>query len=86
MKERIPGTRNDIKVSGEGSLPLEEVSTPTLVLHGDRDRTVPFADHGKLLAERIPNARLCLLKGGEHVAVFTHRSQMMEAVTRFLND
>ena len=86
MKERIPGTQNDIEVSGESSLPLEKISIPTLVIHGDRDQNVPFPDHGKVLSERIPNARLCLLEGGEHVALFTHRAQVVEAITHFLKD
>lgn len=86
MKERVPGTRNDIKVSEESLLPLEKITAQTLIIHGDRDTIVPFTDHGKVLYEKIQNATLCLLKGGEHVAIFTHRSQMMNTVNSFLGN
>lgn len=47
-------------------------------------RGVPFAQHGKVLAERIPGAELVALRGGEHVAIFTHREEARARVVRFL--
>jgi 3-oxoadipate enol-lactonase len=37
--------------------PVEQIASPTLVVHGDRDRVVDYRNGGQL-AERIPNARL----------------------------
>jgi pimeloyl-ACP methyl ester carboxylesterase len=45
---------------------LGHVRCPTLVLHGTEDRLVPVAN-ARLLADRIPGARLVLLEGAGHV-------------------
>jgi 3-oxoadipate enol-lactonase len=44
---------------------LPDFRVPTLVLHGDADQLVPTAN-GKILAERIPEARLVLYPGARH--------------------
>jgi pimeloyl-ACP methyl ester carboxylesterase/DNA-binding winged helix-turn-helix (wHTH) protein len=43
-----------------------QVSVPTLIMHPDRDHTIP-PDQSKLLATLIPHARLVLLDGENHV-------------------
>jgi 3-oxoadipate enol-lactonase len=45
---------------------LPEIQVPALVLHGTEDRTI-HPDNARLLAERIPGARLVLLEGAGHV-------------------
>ena len=45
---------------------LPEIRAPTLVLHGTEDRVIHPAN-ARILAERIPNARLVLLQGAGHV-------------------
>lgn len=45
---------------------LPSLRVPTLVLHGTEDRTV-HPDNARVLAERIPDARLVLLEGAGHV-------------------
>jgi pimeloyl-ACP methyl ester carboxylesterase len=45
---------------------LGEIAAPTLVVHGDADRIVPCAN-GRLLAERIPGAKLEVLPGAGHL-------------------
>jgi pimeloyl-ACP methyl ester carboxylesterase len=44
----------------------------------------PFEKHGKVLAERIPGARLLAIEDGEHVSIFTHRELVRERVGKFL--
>lgn len=85
MGQRTTGTKYDIQISASFSCPLEKITVPTLVVHGDKDPLVPFETHGKKLAQRIPNAKLFLAKGGEHVTIFTHRRQVQDAVREFLN-
>ena len=46
---------------------LPEVSVPTLVIAGGRDEATPTED-SRLLAERIPGARLVVLAGAAHLA------------------
>jgi pimeloyl-ACP methyl ester carboxylesterase len=84
MAERIAGTKNDIEISANFSCALDDIAVPTLVIHGTKDPLVPFVDHGKKLAEKIPGAKLCAVEGGEHVAIFTHRQQVRESVREFL--
>jgi len=84
--KRLPGTANDIRVTRATRYALEQIDVPTLVVHGDKDCVVPFEQHGKALAARIPGARLLCCTGGEHVAIFTHRDLVREHVARFLTE
>lgn len=45
---------------------LPSLRVPTLVLHGTEDRTV-HPDNARVLAQRIPGARLVMLEGAGHV-------------------
>jgi pimeloyl-ACP methyl ester carboxylesterase len=45
---------------------LRNVRSPTLVIHGARDRLIP-ANNGRLIARLIPGARLHIIKGAGHV-------------------
>ena len=83
---RLPGTNNDIRITQTTTYPLEQIAVPTLVVHGTDDHLVPFAQHGKLLAGRIPRAQLLTVEGGEHMAIFTHRNEVRPRVTRFLRN
>ena len=83
---RLPGTDNDIRITQTTTYPLERIEVPVLVVHGTEDRLVPFTQHGKSLAERIPRAQLLAVEGGEHMAIFTHRDEIRARVTRFLHD
>ena len=84
MALRLPGTENDIRVTRTTTYPLERIAVPTLVVHGTADRLVPFPQHGRVLATRIPGAELLAIEGGEHVAIFTHRATVWARVTAFL--
>ena len=84
MALRLPGTLVDVEVTRTRAFPLEEIAVPTLVVHGTKDPLVPYARHGKALAERIPGAELVALDGGEHVAIFTHRAEARRRVVSFL--
>jgi pimeloyl-ACP methyl ester carboxylesterase len=83
---RLPGTENDIRIIRTTTYPLEQIAVPALVVHGTEDRLVPFAEHGKSLAARIPGAQLLAVEGGVHMAIFTHREEVRARVTRFLHD
>ena len=45
---------------------LPQVSVPTIVFHGDRDRVIP-AEEGRILASEIPGARFIPLNTANHV-------------------
>jgi pimeloyl-ACP methyl ester carboxylesterase/DNA-binding CsgD family transcriptional regulator len=59
---RLYVARNAIDVLDEAP----RVRTPTLVLHAREDRVVPL-EEGRLLAARIPDARLAVLESANHI-------------------
>lgn len=82
--QRMPGTENDIGVTRTTELPLEEIQSPVLVLHGTADRVAPFEVHVPPFAERIEGVRVVAIEGGEHVALFTHLDRVRAEVSSFL--
>src|SRR6202040_1276222 len=55
---------------------LARIDVPTLVLHGDADRIVPFAASGMRTAKLIKGARLSVVKDGPHCISWTHAEQV----------
>ena len=45
---------------------LKAITVPTLVMHGDDDQIVPYADSGQLTAKLVKNATLKTYKGFPH--------------------
>jgi non-heme chloroperoxidase len=45
---------------------LKKISVPTLVMHGEDDQIVPFADAGPLSAELVQNGTLKAYPGFPH--------------------
>jgi len=72
LSERLPGTIADIRVlSSLPPLPLQSVSAPTLIVHGDGDAVVPLS-HAERAAREIAGAAFFKVPAGEHVSLFTH--------------
>jgi len=65
---------------------LARVQVPTLVIHGDADRIVPFASSGQRTAKMIPGARLVVVKGGPHFISWTHAEEVNTALLSFLKE
>ncbi len=86
MAKRLPGTINDIRITQSHDYALNEITVPSLIVHGTDDPHVPFNAHGRRLAEEIADAQLYLAEKGEHVAIFTHRTEVKMAVTEFLKN
>ena len=51
---------------------LKKITVPTLVLHGDDDQIVPYADAGPLSAKLLKNSTLKIYKGFPHGMCTTH--------------
>lgn len=83
MPERYIGTVNDVELTRTQRYPLESIDVPTLIVHGSHDPYVPLEQHGEVFHERIPNAELIVLRGGEHAAIYSHRDEARAAVTQF---
>ncbi len=63
---------------------LKRMSIPTLVIQGDDDQIVPFADAGALQAKLIPNATLKVYKGAPHGLCTTMKDQVNEDLLAFI--
>jgi len=63
---------------------LTRVDVPTLVIHGDADRIVPFTAAAMRTAKLIKGARLVTVKEGPHCITWTHAEQVNSALLEFL--
>lgn len=63
---------------------LSEITAPTLVIHGENDRLVPAAN-GRLIAERIPSAKLVLLPHASHIFMTDQPAAAHQALLEFLS-
>lgn len=63
--------------------PVEEIAAPTLVLHGDADRIVPY-QNGVELAGRISDARFETFSGGGHLLFIEDAPRFNAMVASFL--
>jgi non-heme chloroperoxidase len=50
---------------------LKKITVPMLVMHGDDDQIVPYADAGPLTAKLVKNATLKTYKGFPHGMITT---------------
>jgi len=66
-------------------LQLENLSVPTLVLHGTLDAIIPEAV-GRRMAERIPDAAFVAIAGAGHVPTITRPAEVVEAITNRFSD
>jgi pimeloyl-ACP methyl ester carboxylesterase len=62
---------------------LSSVSVPTLVLHRDRNRYIRLGA-GQYLAEYIPNARLVVLPGDDHLLFVGDTDAVVDEIEEFL--
>ena len=73
-------------ISRWSSLPfLARLRQPTLVVSGDDDPIVPVAN-ARLLAARIPGARLHVERGGGHLLLLDDSAAVAPVIARFLRE
>jgi pimeloyl-ACP methyl ester carboxylesterase len=60
-----------------------QITTPTLVIHGETDRLIPPAN-SQLIAERIPGAKLVLLPHASHIFETDQPGAAHHAILEFL--
>ncbi len=71
---------------GWSSLPfLRLMRQPTLVMAGDRDTLVPMAN-ARILNFMLPNGRLHVVEDGGHLFLVTKASEVLPAITDFLDE
>jgi len=63
---------------------LKKFDVPTLILHGDDDQIVPYADAALLQAKLVKNATLKVYKGAPHGMCTTLKDQVSEDLLAFI--
>ncbi|HVP64017.1 MAG TPA: alpha/beta hydrolase [candidate division Zixibacteria bacterium] len=63
---------------------LKKVDVPTLVIHGEQDRIVPFAAAGARTAKLVKGAKLVTIPDGPHAVNWTHPEIVNRELVNFL--
>jgi pimeloyl-ACP methyl ester carboxylesterase len=72
-------------IAWEAHSRLSAIAAPTLVIHGEADRLVP-PENGKLIAERIPGAKLVMIPHASHLFTTDQTEAAHRAILEFLNE
>jgi non-heme chloroperoxidase len=65
---------------------LKKIDVPTLVMHGDDDQVVPFADSAPLSAKLLKNSTLKVYKGYPHGMATTHADEINPEILAFVEE
>jgi non-heme chloroperoxidase len=65
---------------------MRRIDIPTLLIHGDRDRSTPIELTGKPSAKLIPNCRFLIYEGGPHGLMFTHMDRLQADILQFVRE
>ncbi len=86
MMAGFPASYFCIKAFSETDLTedLKRFDVPTLVLHGDDDQIVPYADSALLSSKIIKNAKLVIHKGAPHGMCTTLKERVNEELIGFI--
>ena len=86
MMAGFPASYFCIKAFSETDLTddLRKIDLPALVLHGDDDQIVPFADSAALSAKLLRNAKLVVYKGAPHGMCTTLKDRVNEELLAFV--
>ena len=62
---------------------VQAVNVPTLIIHGDADKTVPIEASGNRTAKMIPNAIYKVYEGAPHGLFYTERKRLNQDIIDF---
>ena len=65
---------------------LKKFDVPTLIIHGDDDQIVPFADSALLSAKLVPNAKLTVYEGADHGLAQTQQDRFNSDLLDFIKE
>jgi len=63
---------------------LPKINVPTLVIHGDRDKTVPIEATGEESVKFINGSRLIVYEGAPHGLWYTHKDRLNQDLIDFI--
>lgn len=62
----------------------KKISVPTLLIHGDNDKTVPLEISSERAVKLVPGGQLLVYKGGPHGLFFTEKSRLNRDLVSFI--
>jgi len=62
---------------------VQSITLPTLIIHGDADKTVPIESSGDRTAKMIPSAQYKIYDGAPHGLFYTHRQRLNQDLIEF---
>lgn len=65
---------------------LTQIHVPTLIIHGDADKTVPIESSGELTANALPNAHYIVYDGAPHGLFVTEKDRLNEDLLSFIQE
>lgn len=64
---------------------IEKFDIPTLIIHGNKDRILPFKSTAIPLSEKLPEAQFIEINGGPHGLLWTHSEEVNQELLKFLS-
>lgn len=65
---------------------LKKITVPALVIHGDKDQTVPFEVSGERTAKMVAGAELKVYEGAPHGLFFTDKDELTKDLLAFVGN
>ena len=65
---------------------VKKINVPTLIIHGDADKTVPIDATGRRAAKMIKNATLIEYEGAPHGLFYTEKEKLNKDLVAFLQE
>lgn len=85
-QSRIGQKNDELQISEFPDLQLDIITIPTLIIHGDNDKNVPFS-HAVYANKRIKNSQLMVLKNDDHYFFFReYNDTINRRIIDFLNE
>ncbi len=63
---------------------LAQIKVPTLIIHGDADKTVPIESSGELTAQALPHAEYLVYEGAPHGLFYTEKDRFNDDLLNFI--
>ena len=64
---------------------MASVNVPTLIIHGDKDETVPIGITSEIAAKLIPDNKFIVYEGAPHGLFYTEKDKLNQDLIAFLN-
>jgi non-heme chloroperoxidase len=77
---------NESVVETDFRAELLGITTPTLIIHGDKDVSTPLPITGAKTAALIPGSRLLVYEGAPHGLFITHKDRLNADILAFLRE